>query len=568
MPSLFVIRGNDQGTRFELEETVLRLGRDKANVIHLHDTEVSRLHAEFRRTHDNYTVSDLNSSNGTFVNGKRVQQHLLASGDQVQVGATLMLYTGPSDDFGETIGSSVDIAAVTAPDDQSRIIHSVTQKEGSRIFDTQSDLPQNSWLARARSNLQVMYRTALAVSHTLDIDQLLNRIMELIFEWVEADRGCIMLFDPDTRRLDPRVRRTRSNAERGDKITISKTILDYVVERNEGVLTSDARQDDRFSPGASIVKLGVREAICVPMQGRYHVVGVIYIDTSTSPQHLLEQGGATQRFTEDHLKLMVAIGHQAALAVEDTRYYSAMVQAERLAAIGQTIATLSHHIKNILQGIRGGSYLIEMGLTEHDESIVGKGWKIVEKNQNKISALVMDMLTFSKEREPDLATANIDSVVCDVVELMQTRAREEQVELACQPSGNMPDLVFAPDGIHRAVLNIVPNAIDAVAEAGPPGLVTVSTRYLPERNVVQIEIRDTGPGIPVEQMDKLFSFFVSTKKSRGTGLGLPVSQKILTEHGGTIRVESLSGQGACFTLELPAVSPSSLTQVNIEPPSE
>ena len=166
---------------------------------------------------------------------------------------------------------------------------------------------------------------------------------------------------------------------------------------------------------------------------------------------------------------MIAIGHQAALAVEDTRYYSAMVQAERLAAIGQTIATLSHHIKNILQGIRGGSYLIEMGLTEHDESIVGKGWKIVEKNQNKISALVMDMLTFSKEREPDLTTANINTVVRDVVELMQTRAQEEQVELSCQPAETMPDLVFDPEGIHRAVLNIVTNAIDAVADADPSG---------------------------------------------------------------------------------------------------
>ena len=247
------------------------------------------------------------------------------------------------------------------------------------------------------------------------------------------------------------------------------------------MLTSDARQDDRFSPAASILKLGVREAICVPMQGRYHVVGVIYIDTSTSPQQILERGGAARRFTEDHLKLMIAIGHQAALAVEDTRYYSAMVQAERLAAIGQTIATLSHHIKNILQGIRGGSYLIEMGLTEHDESIVGKGWKIVEKNQNKISALVMDMLTFSKEREPDLTAANVNAVVHDVVELMQVRAQEEQVELACQPAENMPDLVFDPEGIHRAVLNIVTNAIDAVAETGGPGRVTVVTRYLPER---------------------------------------------------------------------------------------
>ena len=98
---------------------------------------------------------------------------------------------------------------------------------------------------------------------------------------------------------------------------------------------------------------------------------------------------------------MIAIGHQAALAVEDTRYYSAMVQAERLAAVGQTIATLSHHIKNILQGIRGGSYLIEMGLSAHDEAVVRKGWGMVERNQNKISAQVLDMLTFSKDREPE-----------------------------------------------------------------------------------------------------------------------------------------------------------------------
>ena len=121
---------------------------------------------------------------------------------------------------------------------------------------------------------------------------------------------------------------------------------------------------------------------------------------------------------------MVAIGHQAALAVEDTSYYSAMVQAERLAAIGQTIATLSHHIKNILQGIRGGSYLIEEGLKSSEFDIVSKGWAIVDKNQDKISNLVMDMLSFSKEREPEMVPADINSVVTDVVELMQSRAAD------------------------------------------------------------------------------------------------------------------------------------------------
>ncbi len=422
MATLFVIRGMDQGTRFELEGPMIRVGRDASNNIQLHDTEVSRHHAEIRCLDNSYAISDLNSSNGTYVNGQRVKQYPLNSGDQLQMGSTLMLFTGPSEETEEDLAKAVDIGPPKQEDEGSRIVHAVSQEEGSRIFDSQAEMPQNSWLARARSNLQIMYRTALAVSHTLDIDQLLQRIMELIFEWVEADRGCIMLMDPATKLLQPRVRRTRQGVRTEEKITISKTILDYVIKRNEGVITSDARMDDRWNPTGSILQMGIREAICVPMQGRYDMVGAIYIDTSTSPQQYIKKGGVA-KFTEDHLKLIIAIGHQAALAVEDTRYYSAMVQAERLAAVGQTIATLSHHIKNILQGIRGGSYLIEMGLSEHDEEVVGKGWKIVEKNQNKISSLVMDMLTFSKEREPDLTVANINATVNDIIELMHVRAR-------------------------------------------------------------------------------------------------------------------------------------------------
>lgn len=559
MPTLFVIRGADQGTRFELTEPMIRLGRDSSSSIQLHDTEVSRHHAEIRRVENDYAISDLGSSNGTFVNGQRVRQHSLESGDQVQVGSTLMLYTGPAEETQENLADIVSIGPPSDLSDRSRIVHSVSQQEGSRIFEFGSEAPQNSWLARARSNLQIMYRTALAVSHTLDIDQLLQRIMELIFEWVEADRGCIMLMDPVAKSLQPKVRRTRKGVRADERITISKTILDYVIERNEGVLTSDARQDERWNPNGSIVQMGVREAICVPMQGRYDVVGAIYIDTSTSAQQFIKQGGAN-KFTEDHLKLMIAIGHQAALAVEDTRYYSAMVEAERLAAIGQTIATLSHHIKNILQGIRGGSYLIEMGLKDHDEDITRKGWTIVDRNQNRISALVMDMLTFSKEREPDLMIADLNEVVADVIELMRVRAGEMQVELIWEPGDPMPQLIFDPEGLHRAVLNVVTNAIDAVNERDTPGRVEVTTRYSAQESLARVVVADNGPGIPVDQLEHLFSPFVSTKKSRGTGLGLPVSQKILSEHGGRIVVHSEPDRGCRFTLELPATLP----QTNLE----
>ena len=119
---------------------------------------------------------------------------------------------------------------------------------------------------------------------------------------------------------------------------------------------------------------------------------------------------------------MVAIGHQAGLAIENTVFYNDKIQAERLAAVGQTIATLSHHIKNILQGIRGGSSLIDLGLKEKDEPIVRRGWTIVEKNQTKIYNMVMDMLSFSKDREPALEPADLNETVGDVFELMQARA--------------------------------------------------------------------------------------------------------------------------------------------------
>jgi signal transduction histidine kinase len=552
---LFVYQGRDQGALFDIEEGVTGIGRDAANQVQVHDTEVSRRHAQVEYDGAACLVTDLGSSNGTFINGKRVEDAVpLTSGDRLQLGNTMMLFTDPAERLPEDLSDKIDIVQ-RGQADNSHIVRSMSQEEGSELLQFDVEGGSSPWLARARSNLQIMYRTALAVSHTLDIDQLLNRIMQLIFEWVEADRGCIMLLDEQTKTLAPKVRHNRQGFKSSEKLAISKTILDYVLQHNEGVLTSDAREDQRWDHAASIVQMGIREAICVPMQGRYDVVGVIYIDTSTSPQRLIQQLAPQNKFSEEHLKLMIAIAHQAALAVEDTRYYSAMMQAERLAAVGQTIAMLSHHIKNILQGIRGGSYLIEMGLSQHDEDVVRKGWNMVERNQGKISALVLDMLTFSKEREPDPVPSEINDVVGEVVELTQARADELNVKLEWQGGADIPTLVFDPEGIHRAVLNIATNAIDACEEI-PDAKVIVSTQYLQEEGRVQIVIEDNGSGIAEDALDKIFTLFVSHKGGRGTGLGLPVSQKILKEHGGDIQVTSQLGVGSRFVLEFPATLPS------------
>ena len=542
MPSLFVIQGRNRGTRFDLagHDVAMSIGREAGNLVQLDDNEVSRRHAEVRRVGQAFVVGDLGSSNGTWLNDRRIERAELATGDRIQVGRTVLVYARDSADV--PAAAAVDIVA-GAGDDGSRIVS--TSRDIGGPEDGGEDT-QDRWLSRARSNLQVMYRTALAVSHTLDIDELLGRILHLVFEWVEADRGCIMLLDPESKQLTTKARRDRRLGQ-PSSMAISRTILDYVLERGEGVLTSDAQDDDRFSSGHSVVRTGVREAICAPMQGRYGTVGVIYVDTTVPLGDAMEAG--RRRFTDEHLKLLIAIGHQAALAVEDTTYYSAMVQSERLAAMGQTIATLSHHIKNILQGIRGGSYLVDMGLENDDLAVVRKGWDIVNRNQNKISSLVMDMLSFSKEREPDLVPADLVAIVSDIVETVHQRADEQGTTLAWSPP-DLPRLLFDPEAMSRAILNVVTNALDAV-EQREGGVVEIRVSSDPAAGVVRVAVADNGPGMPPESLAEIFNIFVSTKGARGTGLGLTVSRKILREHGGDIRVTTTPGAGSTFVMEFP-----------------
>ena len=550
MASLFVVRGRDQGKHFQLGGAVQRIGRDASSEIQLLDHEASRIHAEVRidPARGACELVDLDSSNGTLVNGQRVTRRQLRSGDRVEIGGTLLIFTGAGQPAAMEAAHGVDIVYQSRENEASRIVSSLSSS-GERPNRPKSDTDRS---------LEVMYLTAIAVGRSDDLNEVLGRILRLVFDWVEADRGCIMLRDPESGQLQPAARCDRDGldsppSQRRDRIAISTTILDYVLERKDGVRTSDASDDERFESAASIVRGGVREALCVPLQGRYDVVGALYIDTFTSPGQLIESGGQ-QRFTDDHLRLITAIGYQAALAIEDTFYYSALVQSERLAAMGKTIATLSHHVKNILQGIRGGSYLIEAGLQRNDTDAIRRGWNIVDRNQERISNLVLDMLTFSKEREPERVEADLNETVRDVVELMQTRAAEVGVRLESALEDDLPAATFDPDAIHRAVLNLVTNAIDAATQPSD-GRVSVRTRFDTELGWI-VDVVDNGPGVAPDDREKIFSLFESKKGARGTGLGLTVSDKIMREHGGDIRVlDGDLGRGSCFRLRLPPPTP-------------
>jgi signal transduction histidine kinase len=252
------------------------------------------------------------------------------------------------------------------------------------------------------------------------------------------------------------------------------------------------------------------------------------------------------------LRLVAAIGQMAGLAIEDARLVNERVRTERLAAAGETVAALSHYIKNFLQGLMGGSDVLEMGLRGQNVSLIDQGWQVVRRNMDKVQALTMNMLAFAKQREPRLERVQLNFLVEDVLKLVSRRAEDKGVLVKHEFVEAMPAIPMDENGIHQVVLNIVVNAIDAVAKA--TGIVTVKTTYDAAAETASVTVGDNGPGVPKALQEKVFDPFYSTKGQGGTGLGLAVARKIVDEHHGSITLNSIAGQGTVIRVTLPTVS--------------
>ena len=545
MAKLVVLAGPDAGAEFPLGGARVTVGRHSSNTLPLQDHRVSRKHLELRATAaGGHQLFDLESGNGTQVNGRHVQVIDLRPGDRIALGDTVLVYSadgagagGPLA-FGPPPPDATRLVLQSTPEYPSAIVRRVSADAGRRAL-RQPDAVGTEWLRGRLASLAVMYEASAAASRIADVDELLARLLDLVLRTTEADQGCALLLDPDTGVLEPRAVLSRAGAA-GGEFVVSRTIADLVLKSGEGVLVGDAAGDARFAAGASVARHRLREVICVPLAGRHGTVGVFFLDTTSDAP----ASGTT--FTEDHLTLAVAVAHQAAIAVEEARHSAQLLQAERLAAVGQTIAAMSHHIKNIMQGVRFGSDMVRMGLND-DRDLLVKGWRLVEKNQGKIDDLILDMLSYSKDREPALEPVDLLALGAEVIDIVRGRAERSGIAVEWQPT-TLPLVTCDPDGIHRALLNILSNAVDALAETDAPRVVV--TTELAD-GFAELVVTDNGPGVPAERVADLFKPFVSTKGARGTGLGLPVSRKILQEHGGDVAVESEPGRGATFRLRIP-----------------
>jgi hypothetical protein len=223
---------------------------------------------------------------------------------------------------------------------------------------------------------------------------------------------------------------------------------------------------------------------------------------------------------------------------------------ERLRAIGETVATISHGVKNILQGLRSGADAVELALRRGDLAMAREGWPIVARNLDRVSWLVMNMLAYSKDRPLELEEADLGAVVREACELMRSTAERRRVRLEVSVDEPMPPAPIDANAVHQVLLNLLANAVEAAPER--TGRVAVRCALDAPRGVFRVSVEDDGAGVPAAHRARLFEAFASTKGQRGTGLGLAVARALVERHGGTLKHRDASPHGTVMTAEFPA----------------
>ncbi|MBU0755347.1 MAG: PAS domain S-box protein [Planctomycetes bacterium] len=232
-----------------------------------------------------------------------------------------------------------------------------------------------------------------------------------------------------------------------------------------------------------------------------------------------------------------------------------LIQAQRLAAIGQVFTGIQHSMKNMLNAMKGGAYMVKIGLAKDKREMLEEGWEMVEDGISRMTDMSMNMLKFVKEWKPELKQADLGPILHEIRTAIGQSAKDEGVEVRLNISKELTTVLCDSRMIHTAVMDIVSNAVDACTgkEYGNGEVPKIDMSAYTDRDGKEsvIEIRDNGCGMTEQVKANIFTPFFSTKGRTGTGLGLSITSRIIGVHGGKIDVESEPDQGTTFRIVLP-----------------
>ena len=536
---LQITEGPDAGTALNFDDhQEITVGRSEDCEVHLNDVEASRRHARIWFENGRVLVRDLNSKNGTLLNDTLMSEGRLRDGDEILVGASLLRVTGIPVPPADTS------TKLTLSDAAPSVVVSVHHREAD-ILSGASHSGTADEMAREIRLLREVSKISQIIASNSDTQAVLATILDDVRELLEADTACVVMHEGEGEG-EWSVRAAARAAGATEAVNVSRTIARKALEEGNAILSADTASDQRFDASQSIIMQGIASALCSPLRIRDRFRGVLFLDRRQR----------RKAFTPLDLRLAATVGNIVGLLLEREQYEMESRSKARLALIGEVMAGLAHDIKNIMTGFRFGIESLERAFKRQRYDYVEKNLRSLATQEFRISDLMLNMLSYAKDREPIRSRVRIQDLVDHVVEPQAPRMEEEGVKFECCCPPDLPCVHGEEIALYRLFLNLVLNAMGALESRkdGEPKLIRISAQPCPEDNAVDIRFYDTGCGIPAEKLSKIFGAFYSTKGASGTGLGLAVAEKIVCEHGGKISVDSKESEWTEFRIVLPAAS--------------
>jgi two-component system, NtrC family, sensor histidine kinase HydH len=295
--------------------------------------------------------------------------------------------------------------------------------------------------------------------------------------------------------------------------------------------------------------LKVNAFATVPLIAKDRVIGVILVDNMFNQRPI----------TEGDIRFLTMFAHQSALAIENAIIHTnletmnkdmrvlheQLVQSEKMAALGAMMAEITHEIRNPLVSIGGFTRRLAKKMQQGEDK---KYIDIILSEVSRLEGIIHDNLSYIKEVSPNLADTDVNALLQEILMLYEDELAQRRIRVETGLSPVVPKLKLDGQQIKQATINILKNAMEAMENGG---VLTIRTSVIPEPREVEIEFGDTGPGISLKVMHNVFNPYYTTKP-RGTGLGLPITNRIIKAHHGRIELRNKETGGALFTIKLPA----------------
>jgi len=394
-------------------------------------------------------------------------------------------------------------------------------------------------------NHQTIVNFGRALISILDLNSLSRRVIDTACKAMEARNGSLYILNEEKSNFELYEHRNLNNEEEIIKrIPQNDYLFEWVLEertvpvKEELTLMPSKRGRDHVLNQMN----EMQSELCIPLISRKRVIGLINLGRKQS----------RIPYTIQDIELLTTLANQTAIAIENAKLYedlkkqkAVMRRADRLASLGTLTAGLAHEIRNPLVAIKTLTQLLPERID--DEEFRRDFLAIASGEVDRISSLVNELLEFARPTEPQLQFEDIQQIMDGMILLISTEARKKNLDIESRYEDNLPPIPIDREQIKQVFLNILLNAIEATDEGGQ---ITVEIRTFSRKEgeeFLQVEIRDTGRGIPEEHLDDIFTPFFTTKDA-GSGLGLSISHQIIQEHRGTINVQSRMGEGSSFVI--------------------